>query len=188
MSKYVERLELILSKNADAFRLGVDFLTRKIVDISNQNGSVYIIGNGGSASTANHFETDLSFVRAESQSISMKISSLASNESLLTAVANDLDYEEVFARPILRKGRKGDLLIVISASGNSVNLIRAVECARSIGIDTYGILGFDGGQLLGQCDQSLLLCSQIGDYGPVEDAQLAFCHAVSEEIKQTFGK
>ncbi len=149
--------------------------------ISNKN-SIWILGNGGSASTAEHFETDLSFVRYDKKTLKINASALTSNSSLITAISNDIGFEKIFSHQLQRKASKGDLCIVISASGNSLNLINGVKVAKQMGLKSIGILGFDGGELASQVDFSIVVKTEIGKYGPVEDAHLAICHAISREL------
>jgi D-sedoheptulose 7-phosphate isomerase len=146
--------------------------------------SIWIIGNGGSASSAEHFETDLSFVRKGKGFPKVKVSALTANSALITAIANDIGYENVFSHQLFRRAEPDDLCILISASGNSKNLIVAARAANEIGLRTLGILGFDGGTLARILDASIVVRTEIGKYGPVEDAHLAICHALTEIIGQ----
>jgi D-sedoheptulose 7-phosphate isomerase len=140
------------------------------------------LGNGGSASTAEHFETDLSFVRYNRKSLKINAAALTSNSALISAISNDIGFDKVFSHQLQRKASNGDVCIVISASGNSVNLINGVRVAKQMGLKSIGILGFDGGELASQVDFSILVKTEIGKYGPVEDAHLAICHAISREL------
>ena len=151
--------------------------------ISSQN-SIWIIGNGGSASTAEHFETDLLFIRKGEHFPKTKVSALTANNSLITAIANDIGYENIFSHQLFRRAECGDLCIMISASGNSENLIRAASAAKKIGLHTLGLLGFDGGKLGKILNASIIVRTEIGKYGPVEDTHLAICHALSEIVGQ----
>ena len=153
-----------------------------ILDSSKNNKSIWIFGNGGSASTAEHLETDLSFVRHEIKTLKIRASALTSNSALITAIANDIGFENIYSHQLQRKAIKGDLCIVISASGKSLNLINAVKIAKQIGLRTIGLLGFDGGELAKQVDFSIIVETEIGKYGPVEDVHLAICHAISENL------
>lgn len=151
--------------------------------IINKN-SIWIIGNGGSASTAEHFETDLSFVRKGNSFPKTKVSALTANSSLITAIANDIGYENIFSHQLFRRAEPKDLCIIISASGNSENLVIAARAAEEIGLHTLGILGFDGGKLAQIFDFSIIVKTEIGKYGPVEDIHLAICHALAEIVGQ----
>jgi D-sedoheptulose 7-phosphate isomerase len=149
--------------------------------IAEQN-SIWIMGNGGSASTAEHFETDLSFIRMGNSFPKTSVSALTVNSSLVSAIANDIGYENVFSHQLFRKAKSGDLCILISASGDSENLIKAAITAKEIGLNTFGLLGFDGGKLAQILDSSIIVRTEIGKYGPVEDMHLAICHALSEIV------
>jgi D-sedoheptulose 7-phosphate isomerase len=153
-----------------------------ILECSKYNNSIWIFGNGGSASTAEHLETDLSFIRHDIKTLKIRASALTSNSALITAIANDVGFENIFSHQLLRKAIQGDLCIVISASGKSSNLIKAVKIAKQIGLRTIGLLGFDGGDLAKQVDFSIVVETEIGKYGPVEDVHLAICHAISEKL------
>ena len=182
MSKgnYFTILESLLRE--EELTLNIKKATQIIFDcISNEN-SIWILGNGGSASTAEHFETDLSFVRYDKKTLKINASALTSNSSLITAISNDIGFEKIFSHQLQRKASKGDLCIVISASGNSLNLINGVKVAKLMGLTSIGLLGFDGGELAGQVDFSIVVKTEIGKYGPVEDAHLAICHAISQEL------
>jgi D-sedoheptulose 7-phosphate isomerase len=168
--------------NQDDTVLNIKKVTDVIFECVSKYNSIWILGNGGSASTAEHFETDLSFIRYNSKSLKIKASALTSNSALITALANDIGFENVFSHQLLRKATEGDLCVVISASGNSLNLTRAVDVAKQIGLKSIGLLGFDGGKLASQVDFPLIVETEIGKYGPVEDVHLAICHAISQEL------
>src|SRR5262245_47442652 len=133
-----------------------------------QGATIYIAGNGGSAATASHWVNDLGKATKKSGQVPMRVMSLSDNVSWLTALANDEGYERIFSGQLDNFARPGDLLIVISASGNSPNLLRAVELARQRGVTTVGLLGFDGGALKNMVDEYLWLPTDKGAYGVVE--------------------
>jgi len=146
--------------------------------------SVFIAGNGGSASTASHFATDIG-VGSLNRSNPVRVISLCDNSAVLTAIANDTDYKFVFEQQIRLLAVPGDLLIVISASGNSENLINAVLAANDLGIPSFSITGFDGGKLKEMTQGSNVhVESNYGAYGLVEDAHLAICHVVTECVRE----
>ena len=146
-------------------------------------GTVYIAGNGGSASTASHFATDIG-IGSLNRANPVRSVSLCDNTAAITAIANDMDYSAIFAQQLKLLGKQGDLLIVISASGNSDNLVKAVEVASALGMDSHSLTGFDGGKLkqltLGQ---NIHVETPKGAYGLVEDAHLAICHVITECIR-----
>ena len=145
--------------------------------------SVYIAGNGGSASTASHFATDIG-IGSLNRANPVRSVSLCDNSAPITAIANDVDYSYIFAQQLKLLGNQGDLLILISASGNSDNLLKAAEVATELGMESHSLTGFDGGKLkqitLGR---NIHVETPKGAYGLVEDAHLAICHVITECIR-----
>ena len=137
-------------------------------------------GNGGSASTASHFITDWNKMVNLATGQKFRGISLCDNVGLITAYANDLCYEEVFAGQLRAILDEGDLLIAISGSGNSENVIRAAEYANSISAKTIALVGYDGGRLKAACDQVVLVPSF--DMQLCEDVHLMFGHMVMKTL------
>lgn len=161
----------------------IEFLINRIKDLETAKGTVYVIGNGGSAALANHFVTDIG-VGGLKYGKAINAVSLVSNISSLTASANDFGYQYVFSRELEIKSLSAkDLLITISSSGNSLNLIEAVSTAKRRGIETFAILGFDGGQLKSLVDNYVLIKSNIGEYGIVEDCHSIILHSIAEKLR-----
>jgi D-sedoheptulose 7-phosphate isomerase len=133
-----------------------------------RGSGVFIAGNGGSAATASHWVNDLGKATKRSGRAHIRVQSLSDNVSWLTALANDEGYDRAYAGQLENFASLGDVLIVISASGNSPNLIRAVEVAARCGMTTVGLLGFDGGALRSTVDEALWLPTAKGDYGVTE--------------------
>jgi D-sedoheptulose 7-phosphate isomerase len=144
-----------------------------------RGATVYIAGNGGSAATASHWVNDLGKGAKESQRAPLRVMSLSDNISWLTALANDEGYERVFAGQLENFAKPRDVLVVLSASGNSPNLLRAVELARARKLITVGFLGFDGGALKNMVDEALLLPTPKGAYGLVESGHDLLCHVLT---------
>ena len=140
---------------------------------------VYIAGNGGSAATATHWATDMGKATKRSGNAPMKVMCLSDNVSWLTALANDEGYERVFAGQVENFARPNDVLVVISASGNSKNLVRAVELAKEQGVTTIGFLGFDGGALKDLVDDHVWLPTEKGAYELAEDSHMTLCHILT---------
>jgi len=141
--------------------------------------TIYFAGNGGSAATASHFAQDLGGVGRKADVKSFKTISLTDNVTLLTAIGNDYGYENIFSIQLSELFSKGDVLVVISASGNSPNVIAAVKQAKEMGGDTIGLVGFDGGRLLEMCDHVIHVKTNKGEYGPVEDIHMILDHMVT---------
>ena len=108
---------------------------------------IFICGNGGSASTASHLECDFNKGISYEQEIKYDIECLSDNVPMMMAIANDIGYDDIFVVPLRNKLKKGDVLIGISGSGNSKNVLRAVEYANSLGATTISFTGYDGGKL-----------------------------------------
>lgn len=134
---------------------------------------VCTIGNGGSSSTASHFVNDWVKGLSQKNGLNCRALCLSDNVSLITAIANDLGYENIFALQIEKYMRQEDLLVCLSGSGNSPNIIRAAQTARERGIKVVGLTGFNGGILLPLLDFSF--------HVPIEDMQIV------EDIHSTFG-
>jgi len=140
-----------------------------------RGATIFIAGNGGSAATATHLVNDLGKATKQSGRPHLRVMCLSDNVSWLTALANDEGYDRVFTGQMENFARPGDVLILISASGNSPNLLHVAEHARQRGVETIGILGFDGGELKHRVDEVLWLESAIGSYGPVESGHVVLC-------------
>jgi D-sedoheptulose 7-phosphate isomerase len=142
---------------------------------------VFTLGNGGSASTASHIAADLAKNTIGANMRRFRITSLNDNAAILTALANDLGYEHVFSEQLQNLIRPGDLLIAVSASGNSPNVVRAIEYARSRCAEVVGILGFDGGRAARLVDLPIIV--PVEHYGIVEDAHLIINHILVEYFR-----
>ena len=139
---------------------------------------IFVIGNGGSAATASHMMNDLNKGtlghKGDAPWKRFKVIALTDNVSLMTAWANDTDYNTVFSEPLKNLANRGDVLIAISASGNSPNIITAVEVAKQLGVKVLGLGGFTGGKLAQLADVCVVVPSN--DYGPVEDVHMIIDH------------
>jgi D-sedoheptulose 7-phosphate isomerase len=175
-------LKYVASLSGYLDQLDIDAVLR-IVDrlraARDAGAQVFIAGNGGSAATATHWVNDLGKATRRSGRPLFRVIGLADNISWFSALANDEGYERVFAGQLENLARPGDVLAVISASGNSPNLVRAVEHARDNGITTIGFLGFDGGQLLAMLDETLWVRTPKGEYGLVESMHSVACDIVT---------
>lgn len=152
-----------------------------ILDAYRRNKHVYIVGNGGSAATATHFACDLSKATIVEGRARLRVTSLTDNVALLTAWANDTSYENVFAEQLCNLLNTGDIVIAISASGDSPNILAAIEAARDRGATTIGLVGFSGGTLKTAADAAIHV--QSDSYGVVEDCHLVLEHAITESTR-----
>jgi D-sedoheptulose 7-phosphate isomerase len=139
--------------------------------------TVFIIGNGGSAATASHMATDLGVGSLATKGL--RAIALTDNSAVITAAGNDFGYDSVFAKQLQLLARSGDILVAISASGNSRNVIRALEVASQLRMTTIGLTGFDGGEVRTSVDVSVHVPTKPGEYGPVEDLHLIINHALT---------
>jgi D-sedoheptulose 7-phosphate isomerase len=172
---YLEYLQTVL-RRIDPAEIGRFIQT--LLDARERGAMIFFIGNGGSAATASHFANDLS-IGTNEYNKPFRAVSLTDNVPILTAIGNDFGYEEIFVRQLRSLGKSGDVLIGISASGNSPNLLKAFEYATSIGIRTVAITAFDGGRMKALASQGVHVPTDPKEYGPAEDAHLVLDHLVS---------
>lgn len=167
----VEKIHLINSSDiADI----IDVLEKTI-----ETGSkIYVLGNGGSASTASHMVNDWGVGLRRRGIMNFDITSLADNTAAITAIANDIGYENIFYMQLEGLLTKENVLIAISCSGNSPNIIKAVEYAKEIGSTVIGVTGFDGGKLKELSNVGFHVSAPAGAYGIVEDAHMILDHMI----------
>jgi D-sedoheptulose 7-phosphate isomerase len=141
---------------------------------------VFVMGNGGSAATASHFASDLSKNTVVPGRKRFRVICLNDNLPVITAIANDLGYDMIFAEQMRNLLRPGDVVIVVTGSGNSPNIIEALKYGHSCSATTIGLLGFDGGKSRPMLDAYIHL--QCNDYGLVEDIHYALGHCFREYL------
>jgi D-sedoheptulose 7-phosphate isomerase len=173
-----ETLPLFNEYQGEVFQMAMGAM----VEAYQRGSTIYICGNGGSWGTSNHMVNDLAKGTAVEGKQRLRVIGLGDNTSLLTAYANDCGYETVFVEPMKSLWKKGDILIAISASGNSPNVVKAVEYARENGGQVIGLIGFSGGKLKELSNFPIHFKSN--NYGSVEDAQLMFSHLSSQFLRQ----
>ena len=177
--QYINRINLAL---AELPQTSVDQALHILTETFDSNNTVWVAGNGGSAATASHFATDLSRCN-NSSGEPVKGISLCDNSGLITAIGNDFGFDLVFSRQLNNVAVKGDLLVVISASGNSKNVLLAIEWAKDNGLKTLALTGFDGGKAKVLSDTSLHVPTSNGDYGVAEDSHSILCHFLSSHFR-----
>jgi len=139
-----------------------------------EDRQIFIFGNGGSASNASHFATDLGKGSSDKLGKRFRVLSLNDNVSWMTAIGNDYSYEDVFVRQLENYARAGDVVISISVSGNSPNCVKALEWAKSHGLRTLGVVGAKRGRMAEILEQVIVVNDT--HYGRVEDAQMGVLH------------
>ena len=155
-------------------------LEREFLEIRKKNATLYVFGNGGGAATAMTMANDLGFdVLKKTNKKTFKIISLNDNSSVITAIANDTGYDNIFLNQLKIHFKKNDKILIFSASGNSKNLVDAANWVKKKGGKVISILGFDGGKLKKISNLSVHIKSEKGDYGPVEDIQLIINHILA---------
>ena len=144
---------------------------------------VFVCGNGGSAAIANHLTCDCSKNVSTNTTLRPRVVSLSATVELMTAIANDVEYAEIFVRQLKNAARPGDVLITISSSGDSENIVRALAWARDNGLTTIAMSGFSGGRSAKTADISLHVAAE--NYGVVEDAHQALMHILAQYVRMS---
>ena len=166
----------------------------KIIEVlekaNNSNACVYVIGNGGSASTASHMVNDIGVGLRRRDLLNVNMQSLADNTASCSAIANDVGYDAIFSLQLQGILKKEDVVIALSCSGNSPNIIKAGEYTKLIGATLIGVSGFDGGKLKNLSDISFHVATNKGEYGLVEDMHMILDHIIYSyyiEKQKSFG-
>jgi D-sedoheptulose 7-phosphate isomerase len=173
---FAAHAQLAQQLNTDAFQKGIDMIKAAF----DAGKKIITCGNGGSASTASHYITDWNKMVNLATGKKFRGVSLCDNIGLITAYGNDLSYADVFAGQIDALMDEGDLLVAISGSGNSPNVIKAIEAARRAKGNVLGVVGYDGGKMMPMCDHSVWV--QSFDMQLCEDVHLMFGHMVMKTL------
>jgi len=144
-----------------------------------RGSTIFFFGNGGSAATAAHFANDLGFCASPEGRRPFRALSLSSNTSFITCLANDIGFDNVFSWQLRNLMAAGDVVVAISASGNSPNVVKALEYAKENGGIPVALVGFDGGRLKQLADYCILVETDKGEYGPVEDVHMILDHLIT---------
>ncbi|MBI2549659.1 SIS domain-containing protein [Candidatus Woesearchaeota archaeon] len=187
MVQYIRNYIEQEKKDMDSIRPeDVKHVVDVLFDAWKEGKQVFIFGNGGSASTASHFACDIAkgtlqrvYDHTEKR---FRVISLTDNVALMTAFANDLSYDDMFSQQLNHYVNKGDVVIAISGSGNSPNVIKGVELAKKFGAKTIALLGFDGGKLMNIADHTVLVKSN--HYGRVESCHLMVHHLIASYLHE----
>jgi D-sedoheptulose 7-phosphate isomerase len=157
---------------------------QRIANALKNGNKLMLCGNGGSAADSQHIAAEFTgrFIKDRPPLAAM---ALSTDSSALTCIANDYSFDEIFSRQVQGLGRAGDCLLAISTSGNSKNVIRAVEMARTLGIYTIGLLGRDGGRLKSLCDLSIVVESPTT--ARIQEAHIFIGHTICGAVEQALG-
>lgn len=169
--KYYEKeIEVIKTLDFDE----IDRTVQAIKNAYERKANIYVFGNGGSGATASHFVCD--FNKGISDSLEKKFNLICLNDNAITlmAIANDFSYEDIFVYQLKGRLRPEDMIIAISGSGNSANIVKAAEYAKSIGCEVVGLTGFTGGKLMELADYNMH--AHISDMQIAEDIHMSFDH------------
>lgn len=176
--QYFNYLSKVLNKIDDK---SLNKLFKEFEDARSKGRTIFVMGNGGSSTTATTMANDIGFdiIKKTGVDKPFKIHALTDNNAVITAISNDIGYEEVFLNQLKIHYRKGDKILLISASGNSENLILAAKWVKKQKGKIISFLGFDGGELKKISDLNIHIDTNKGEYGPVEDCHLIINHVMA---------
>ena len=175
---YIDYLSSVLSNIS---LTDIEKFVEVLLEARERESSIFFIGNGGSAATASHFANDIA-IGTRTYEKPFRAISLCDNQAVITAIANDDGYEKIFSQQLQVLLKKQDVVVAISASGNSPNLLDAIDTAKEMGAITVGISAFDGGKMKEMVDVSLHVPTEKGEYGPAEDAHMVLDHLISNYL------
>ena len=179
---YAEDYLNVLSKVSKKINFNlVNDLSNLLSNYYSSDNNIFVCGNGGSAAISNHFICDHLKGTSLNTNLLPKIISLSSNLEIITAIANDIKYDEIFSFQLSRLARQGDCLITISSSGNSENIIKAIKWAKKNKLKTVSLNGFDGGRAKRISDISINV--PCNNYGIVEDLHQSIMHILAQSIR-----
>lgn len=156
-------------------------VAKLMAEVFKKGGKLLVFGNGGSAADAQHLAGEL-VNRFKKERKPLAAIALTTDTSVLTAISNDYDYSLVFAKQVEALGKKGDVALGISTSGNSPNVLKALEVAKDLGLYTVGLSGGEGGKMKGLCDYLILVPSK--ETPRIQEGHLLFLHLVSELVEE----
>ncbi len=177
LSEYLQKLASSVSENSEQ---DLPLLCTSIERARAAKSCIFLCGNGGSAANANHWANDLIYGAAKGGRGGVRAHSLSANTSVLMCLANDTGYDNVFSGQLHVLASAGDILIALSGSGNSPNILRAIEAGNRIGMQTWAVVGFDGGKALALAQHSLHF--PVHDMQIAEDLQMVICHLVTQHL------
>ena len=178
---YIKRLQSIIE---DLDMESVVKVIDEFIKARDRGSTIFFMGNGGSAATSDHFANDLNVCASPEGQPPFKSLSLSSNSAYLTCLGNDFGYASIFERQLKNLMKISDVVVGISASGNSPNVVNALKYASQKGGIPVAIVGFDGGQMKKIAKHVIHVKSEKGEYGPVEDLHMILDHLISTCLAQ----
>ena len=178
---HLRELSVTAARAADLLGDQIRAATQLVRETVARDGTIFFCGNGGSAADAQHMSTEY-VVRYMRKRRALRSIALTTDTSILTAAANDFSFDEIFSRQLEALGRKGDLLMVHTTSGNSPNCLRAVETAKALGIATVALTAKDGGRIKGLADLCLVVPTERTDVA--QEIHLAIQHGICDVIDE----
>ena len=160
----------------------VELLATELLQCWRKNRQVFICGNGGSAANALHIANDFLYGIDKPLGHGIRVTALPANVSILTCLANDISYDDIFAQQLEVLAQRGDLLLVLSGSGNSPNILKALNVTKRLGISSFAILGFSGGKALALADHPVHF--PVDDMQVSEDLQMIVAHMVVKWLQK----
>lgn len=179
-SKFQKYAQLLASQLQSFDWTQIEELATTLEILKQKNRTLYICGNGGSAANAMHVANDFTYGISPKKGQAISVEALSANSAVLTCLGNDIGYENIFSRQLQVKGQAGDLLVVLSGSGNSENILAAVDVAKSQGMTTAGILGYSGGKVKEKLDIAIHFA--VDDMQIAEDLQLVVGHMLMQHL------
>jgi len=174
-SGYAGRLSEVLESSNWS---GVSLLARDMHDAWLKGGQVFFCGNGGSAGNAIHLANDYTYGVAKRTGGGIRAVSLSANAAVMTCLANDVGYDHIYSEQLAVSANKGDILVALSGSGNSPNILRVIEQAKLMGVKSYAVLGFTGGKAKSMADVAIHF--PVNDMQIAEDLQLVVGHMLMQ--------
>ena len=180
-SETAERYSKTLSGCLDSLDWGaVQSLVKALERVRKTRAQVFIFGNGGSGANAIHWANDLLFAITKTGGLPLRITALPSNQAVVTCLGNDIGYDRVFEYQLRVFAKIDDVVLALSGSGNSPNILRALEFAQEEGMESFAILGFDGGKA--KALATVPMHVPVDDMQIAEDIQMVLCHIITQHL------
>ena len=160
--------------------IAVQSLATSLERVRKSRSQVFVFGNGGSAANAIHWANDLFCAATKTGGLPLRIHALPANQAVVTGLSNDMGYDRIFEYPLRTFATKGDVAIALSGSGNSPNILKALEFTKETGIESYAILGYEGGEA--KALAAIPIHIPVNDMQIAEDLQMILCHIITQHL------